>query len=170
MASPTAPLAVGEILSRAALRRALAKDRRAGRRIAFTNGCFDLLHAGHVQYLDRIRRLADVLVVGINSDRSMRRLKGAGRPLVPQRDRARVLAALRSVAYVTVFDEATPLALIRAVRPDVLVKGADWAADRIVGADVVRRAGGRVVRIPLLIGHSTSRLIERIVARYGCAG
>ena len=170
MASPTAPLAVGEILSRAALRRALAKDRRAGRRIAFTNGCFDLLHAGHVQYLDRIRRLADVLVVGINSDRSMRRLKGPGRPLVPQRDRARVLAALRSVAYVTVFDEATPLALIRAVRPDVLAKGADWAADRIVGADVVRRAGGRVVRIPLLIGRSTSRLIERIVARYGCAG
>lgn len=159
----------GRILTQAALQQALMKDRRARRRVAFTNGCFDLLHAGHVQYLARIKRLADRLVVGINSDASMRRLKGPGRPLVPQRDRAQVLAGLQSVDYVTVFDDDTPLDLIRAVRPDVLAKGADWASGEIIGADVVRRAGGRVVRIPLLIGRSTSRLIERIVARYGCA-
>ncbi len=158
----------GRLLSRRALVRQLAGHRRRGQRIAFTNGCFDLLHAGHVHYLERVRQLADCLVVGINSDASMRRLKGPGRPLVPARDRARVLAALRAVDYVTVFTDDTPLALIRAIRPDVLAKGADWAAQEIVGRDVVRRAGGRGVQVPMVPGRSTSRLVQRIVARYGC--
>lgn len=135
--------------------------------MAFTNGCFDLVHAGHVQYLERIKRLADVLVVGLNSDASVRRLKGPGRPLMPARDRARVLAGLRAVDYVVVFEDDTPLTLIRAIRPDVLAKGADWAVSKIVGADVVRRAGGRVVRVPFLAGRSTTRLIRRIVEAYG---
>ena len=150
-----------------ALKRRLTAHRRQGRTIAVTNGCFDLIHAGHVQYLERIKRLADVLVVGINSDASVHRLKGAGRPLMPARDRARVLAGLRAVDYVVVFEEDTPLALIRTVRPDLLAKGSDWAASKIVGADVVRRAGGRVVRVPYLAGRSTTRLIEKIVRCYG---
>jgi len=157
-------------LSLTVLQARLAAHRRQGRRIAFTNGCFDLIHAGHVQYLERIKRLADVLVVGLNSDASVRRLKGPGRPLMPARDRARMLAGLRAVDHVVVFGEDTPLALIRAIRPDVLAKGADWAAARIVGGDVVRRAGGRVVRVPFLAGRSTTRLIQRILKGYGCQG
>jgi len=153
------------ILSRAALVARLAQARRRGQRIAFTNGCFDLLHAGHIQSLERVKRLADVLVVGINNDASVRRLKGPGRPLVSQQDRARILAALRAVDYVTIFPEDTPAALIAAVRPDVLAKGADWSARDIVGADVVRRRGGQVLRIPFLAGRSTTRLIHRIEKR-----
>lgn len=148
------------------LRRRLAAHRRRGERIAFTNGCFDLLHAGHVQYLERVKRLADLLVVGINSDSSVRRLKGPGRPLAPEQDRARVLLGLRAVDYVTIFDADTPLNVIRAIRPDVLAKGADWSLDRIVGAEMVRRSGGQVVRIPLLPGRSTTRLIQRMRADF----
>ena len=154
-------------LSLRILRRRVAAHRRRGHTIAFTNGCFDLLHAGHVQYLERIKRLADVLVVGLNSDASVRRLKGPGRPLMPARDRVRVLTGLRAVDYVVVFADEPPQALIRAIRPDVLAKGADWATAKIVGANDVRRAGGRVVRVPFLAGRSTSRLIEKIVACYG---
>ena len=150
-----------KILSRAAL---LRRVRRLGRRrIVFTNGCFDLLHAGHVILLERAKRCGDVLIVGLNSDRSVRALKkGPGRPVVGQRDRARVLAALESVDYVTVFDEPTPQRLVEALRPHVLIKGADWAASKIVGGDAVRRRGGTVVRLPLLKGYSTSGLIQRI--------
>lgn len=155
------------ILSLPALTRRLAAARRRGQRVAFTNGCFDLMHAGHVHYLEQVKRSADLLVVGLNSDASMRRLKGPGRPLVPQRDRARVLAGLRAVDYVTIFQEETPLRVITAIRPEVLAKGADWSASQMVGAALVRRTGGRVVRIPLLAGRSTSRLIRRIVMRYG---
>ena len=131
-------------------------------RIVFANGCFDLLHPGHVRLLEQARRHGDLLVVGLNTDRSVRRLKGSGRPIVPQRDRARVIAALGCVDYVTFFDEATPYELIRAIQPDVLVKGADWATNHIIGRDVVRARGGRVVRIALERGHSTTSLIERI--------
>ena len=152
--------ATAKILSRGAL---LRRVRRLGRRrIVFTNGCFDLLHAGHVTLLERAKRHGDLLIVGINSDRSVRALKGPGRPVVGQRDRARVLAALESVDYVTVFDEPTPQRLLEALRPHVLIKGADWAASAIVGRDVVRQRGGRVIRFPLLKGYSTSRLIRRI--------
>jgi D-beta-D-heptose 7-phosphate kinase/D-beta-D-heptose 1-phosphate adenosyltransferase len=153
----------GKILTRAALSRRLAALRRAGKRIVFTNGCFDLIHPGHVRYLRAARRLGDVLVVGLNSDRSARRLgKGPGRPLVREADRAEVLAALEMVDFVTLFAEDTPLDLIRRVRPDVLVKGGDWSEERIVGADVVRAGGGSVRSLPFAPGYSTTRLIRRI--------
>jgi D-beta-D-heptose 7-phosphate kinase/D-beta-D-heptose 1-phosphate adenosyltransferase len=127
-----------------------------------TNGCFDLLHAGHVRLLERARRLGDVLIVGLNSDRSVRAIKGPGRPVVPQADRAVVLAALASVDYVTVFDAPSPQRLVERLRPDVLVKGADWPRGAIIGREVIRRSGGRIVRVPLVGGRSTSRLIARI--------
>ena len=136
--------------------------RREGRRVVFTNGCFDLLHAGHVRYLEAARAEGDLLVVGLNSDASVRRLKGPGRPLNPAADRAEVLAGLEAVDAVVVFEEDTPAALIAELLPDVLVKGADWAAGEIVGADIVRGRGGKVVRIPLLPGRSTSQLLETI--------
>lgn len=143
------------------VRRACRRAQRAGRRVVFTNGCFDLLHPGHVRYLALARAKGDLLVVGLNSDRSVRALKGAGRPVQPARDRAEVLAALAAVDHVVVFDAPTPLRLIEALAPDVLAKGADWAADEIVGADFVRGRGGKVVRVPLVAGKSTSRLVGR---------
>ena len=130
--------------------------------IVFTNGCFDLLHVGHISLLEQARELGDVLVVGLNSDRSVRALKGPTRPIVTQQDRARVLAALKSVDYVTIFNARTPLALITALKPNVLVKGADWGRGEIVGRRVVERHGGRVVRVPLKAGHSTTRLVQRL--------
>jgi rfaE bifunctional protein nucleotidyltransferase chain/domain len=134
----------------------------AGSRLAFTNGCFDLLHPGHLRLLEAARAEADLLVVGINSDRSVRILKGKGRPVVPEQERAETLAALECVDRVTIYDEETPAALISALVPDVLVKGADWAEDEIVGRDVVEEAGGRVIRVEILPGRSTSSLLERI--------
>ncbi|MBI4515113.1 MAG: D-glycero-beta-D-manno-heptose 1-phosphate adenylyltransferase [Deltaproteobacteria bacterium] len=148
-----------------ALKRRCAAWRRAGRRIVFTNGCFDLLHVGHVRYLSAARRLGDVLVVGVNSDVSVRRLgKGAGRPLVPQAARAEVLAALAPVDAVVIFTQDTPLALIELVQPDVLVKGGDWRPERIVGAEIVRARGGRVRSLRFAPGFSTSALVARIRA------
>ncbi len=129
----------------------------------FTNGCFDLLHLGHVRYLRAARAQGDVLIVGMNSDRSIRRLKGRGRPILPERERAEVLASLACVDYVTVFDEPDPSALIRVVDPDVLVKGADWPAAQIVGADWVRGRGGTIRRIPWVAGRSTSGIIRKII-------
>ncbi len=148
--------------SHASLARCIQRLKRSGKRVVFTNGCYDLLHVGHVTLLKRAKRLGDVLVVAINSDRSVQQLKGPHRPLVPEQERAQVLAALASVDLVTVFDEPTPARLITLLKPDVLVKGADWAAGRIVGEDVVRRHGGRVVRVPLVGGRSTSGLIQRL--------
>ena len=136
--------------------------------VVFTNGVFDLLHPGHVRYLADARRHGDALVVGVNSDRSVRAIKGSGRPIFPERERAEVLAALACVDAVCIFDEETPHAIIARLQPDVLVKGADWAADEIVGRDVVEARGGRVVRIPLAEGYSTTRIVERI--RAGAAG
>ncbi|MBI4313278.1 MAG: D-glycero-beta-D-manno-heptose 1-phosphate adenylyltransferase [Candidatus Omnitrophica bacterium] len=129
--------------------------------VAFTNGCFDILHAGHVDYLEKVKRLADVLVVGLNSDASVRRLKGPGRPVNAVEDRARVLLGLKSVDRVVVFEEDTPERLIRKVRPDLLAKGADWKAGDIVGGDFVKSYGGKVVRIPLLKGRSTTGTISK---------
>jgi D-beta-D-heptose 7-phosphate kinase/D-beta-D-heptose 1-phosphate adenosyltransferase len=139
--------------------------RRSGLRVAFTNGCFDLLHAGHVELLQRARSLGDALAVAVNGDASVRRLKGSGRPVVGEKERMAVLAALECVDYVVRFGEATPEAIIRAVRPQVLVKGGDWAPNRIVGSEIVRRDGGVVRVVPLRRGISTSRLIERILSR-----
>ncbi len=155
------PLA-DKILTADALVRALDRRRREGARVVFTNGCFDLLHPGHVTYLEAARNLGDLLVVGLNSDASVRRLKGPRRPVCPQEDRAVVLAGLRSVDFVTVFDEDTPLGLIRAVRPDVLVKGGDWSPDQIVGRGVVEASGGRVVALPFVAGRSTTDIVARI--------
>jgi D-beta-D-heptose 7-phosphate kinase/D-beta-D-heptose 1-phosphate adenosyltransferase len=138
---------------------------RGFRRIVFTNGCFDLIHPGHVRYLRAARRLGDVLVVGVNSDASVRRLKGSGRPLVPQKARCEVLAALEMVDYVTLFGEDTPYELIATLQPDVLVKGGDWAVKDIVGNDVVRGRGGVVRSLRFAPGYSTTALIRRIRAR-----
>ncbi len=137
---------------------------RRGKKIVFTNGCFDLIHRGHADYLSRARSLGDTLVVGINTDSSVRRLKDAGRPILPLADRQALLSALECVDYVVPFAGDTPIHLIRAIRPDVLVKGADYSQDRIVGADVVRAGGGRVVRIKLTAGRSTSGIIRQIRA------
>lgn len=137
-------------------------QRQAGRRVVFTNGVFDLLHPGHTRYLADARREGDVLVVAVNSDRSVRaQNKGADRPLTPELERAELLAALASVDAVVIFDEDTPHAIVSAIQPDVLVKGADWAADAIVGRDVVEARGGRVVRIPLAAGYSTTAILAR---------
>ncbi len=140
--------------------------KRAGKKIVFTNGCFDFLHIGHVRYLKAARAEGDVLVVGLNSDHSVRKIKGPRRPVVPENERAEVLASLACVDFVTLFDEPDPLVTIRLLMPDVLVKGADWEEDAIVGRDVVEAKGGRVVRIPLTEGASTSRIIEKILANY----
>ena len=145
---------------------AVAAARREGRRTAFTNGCFDILHAGHVRYLTAARATADMLVVGLNSDASVRRIKGPLRPINPQILRAEVLAGLSCVDLVVLFDAPDPLDLIRHLSPEVLVKGADWPEDRIVGADWVRAQGGRVERIELVADISTSALIRTIQERY----
>jgi D-beta-D-heptose 7-phosphate kinase/D-beta-D-heptose 1-phosphate adenosyltransferase len=144
------------------LLRERAEWKAAGLRVVVTNGCFDLLHPGHVALLEQARAEGDRLVVAINSDSSVRGLKGPSRPLVAEGERAEALRALEAVDRVIVYDEPTPLEVIEALRPDVLVKGADWAHDAIVGREVVEGGGGRVVRIELLPGRSTSRLVERI--------
>lgn len=143
---------------------AWAQQQRANRRrIVFTNGVFDLLHPGHVRYLTAARAFGDVLIVGVNSDRSARTLeKGPDRPIVPEAERAELVAGLAIVDAVTIFDEPTPLEIVTAIQPDVLVKGADWAVGAIVGADVVEARGGRVERIELAKGYSTSSLVEKI--------
>lgn len=154
-----------KILSRPAMKAERERLRKEGRTVAFTNGCFDLLHAGHVAYLAWARRQADALIVGLNSDESVRRIKGPKRPLVPQADRARVLAALEAVDYVVLFEEDEPAALIAELRPDVLVKGEDWA-HYVSGREVVESYGGRVVLAPLVEGRSTSELIQKILHVY----
>ena len=138
--------------------------REAGKEVVFTNGVFDLLHPGHVRYLERARALGDALIVGVNSDRSARANKGADRPVTPEHERAEIVGALACVDAVVIFDDDTPLALISALQPDVLVKGADWAEDAIVGRDVVERRGGKVVRVPVEPGFSTTAIIDRIKA------
>jgi rfaE bifunctional protein nucleotidyltransferase chain/domain len=135
--------------------------------VVFTNGCFDILHPGHVDYLQRARAMGDCLVVGLNSDASVRRLKGSCRPVNDEGSRAMVLSALACVDYVVVFEEDTPYELIGVIVPAVLVKGGDWSVDRIVGRDIVERAGGRVFSIPLLAGHSTTGIVDRILALHG---
>ncbi len=136
--------------------------RAEGRRLVFTNGCFDILHVGHVRYLRQARELGDALLVAVNSDRSVRELKGAGRPVTGEDERAEVLSALEAVDYVTVFDDLSPRSLIAEVMPDVLVKGGDYDVDEIHGREEVEGAGGRVVALPLVEGASTTGIVERI--------
>ena len=141
-----------------------AREKRNGRRVVFTNGCFDLLHPGHVRTLQQARELGDVLIVGLNSDASVRKLKGEGRPLIPEQERAETLAAFESVDAVVIFDDLTPLHVIARLLPDVLVKGGDWAGDRIVGREEVEAVGGRVVSVPVVPGISTSEILQRMRA------
>ena len=155
-------LMVNKILSPAQLLAERARLRSEGKRLVFTNGVFDLLHVGHVRYLAQARALGDALVVAINSDRTVRELKGEGRPLVNELERAEILAALRQVTYIVVFDDVSPRTLIAELLPDVLVKGGDYALDEIHGREEVEAAGGRVVSLPFIEGASTSSLIERM--------
>jgi rfaE bifunctional protein nucleotidyltransferase chain/domain len=154
---------MGRLVSQRALRDLRNRFRRQGRKVVFTNGTFDIIHRGHVEYLTRARALGDVLIVGLNTDASIRRIKGEGRPVNPNRDRAAVLAGLAAVDYVCFFGDDTPERLIRSLVPDVLVKGADWKAGEIVGSDVVRAHGGVVRRIRLTPGRSTTGMIDRIL-------
>jgi D-beta-D-heptose 7-phosphate kinase/D-beta-D-heptose 1-phosphate adenosyltransferase len=140
----------------------VARLKKQRKKIVFTNGCFDLLHAGHIRLLQEARSLGDALIVGLNSDRSARKLKGPGRPVVPQRERADVLSALRAVDYVVLFSEPTPLRQIQTLTPDVLVKGADYRKREIVGAEWVIAHGGKVVRIPLVKGKSSSKILQKL--------
>jgi D-beta-D-heptose 7-phosphate kinase/D-beta-D-heptose 1-phosphate adenosyltransferase len=152
-----------KIKGRRELGRILRKARRQGKRVVFTNGCFDLLHVGHVRYLQQARRLGDLLVVGVNRDASVRRLKGPDRPIVPERQRAEVLGALSCVDYVTFFGEETPRRLIEALLPDILVKGRDWDPAKIVGRETVEKNGGRVATIRFVPGASTTGMIQKIL-------
>ncbi len=152
----------GRVVSLETLLACLGPEREQGRRVVFTNGCFDLLHAGHAALLEQAAALGDILVVGLNSDSSVRRLKGPRRPLIHEQQRAALLAALRAVDYVVLFDEETPLELIEALLPDVLVKGEDYPLSEIVGREVVEGRGGKVVRLPLVTGLSTTTLVERL--------
>jgi D-beta-D-heptose 7-phosphate kinase/D-beta-D-heptose 1-phosphate adenosyltransferase len=154
--------AARKVKSLPAIVRAVRKAQAAGKRVIFTNGCFDLLHRGHTRYLERARTMGDLLLVAVNSDASVRKLKGPGRPVVPAAQRAEVLAALAAVDLVLVFDDLDPARVIQAVRPDVLVKGGDWSVDRIVGADFVRSMGGTVRSLPYVPGVSTTTLIRRL--------
>jgi rfaE bifunctional protein nucleotidyltransferase chain/domain len=155
----------GRRLSRSAAAGYAQSLRDAGKSVVFTNGVFDLIHPGHVRYLQQARSLGDALIVGVNADESVRRNKGEGRPVTVQSERAELLLALACVDAVTVFAEDTPAEVIRAIQPDVLVKGADWRADQIVGRDTIKARGGRVVRIAVEEGYSTTAILNRIRGR-----
>src|SRR5262245_32211442 len=153
---------MGIIVNRRELINELERLRREGKRLVFTNGCFDLLHPGHVRYLAEARSLGDALVVALNSDRSVRALKGEGRPILNEQERAEVIAALEAVDYVVIFDEETPRELISELLPDVLVKGGDWPLDQIIGREEVESAGGKVLSVRYIEGSSTTDIIDRI--------
>ena len=141
--------------------------KQAGRRIVFTNGCFDILHVGHVRYLKSAKALGGALIVGLNSDKSVKRIKGDKRPIVPERERAELLSSIRFVDYVVMFDEPDPYNTIAAIKPDILVKGGDWSLENIVGRDIVESYGGEVHTLPFIEGASSSRMIEDIIKKYG---
>jgi len=151
-----------KIMNSSALARKIKSLKAKGKRIVFTNGCFDILHVGHVDYLSKARKLGDILVVGLNSDNSVRKIKGLGRPINKELDRAKILSSLYFVDYVTIFDESTPEKLIKQLKPNVLVKGGDWKKDDIVGGNFVASIGGRVATIPFVNGYSTTYLIKKI--------
>lgn len=159
-----------KIVSRSQIKEVIGELKKQGQKIAFTNGCFDLLHMGHIRYLQEARTSGDCLIIGLNSDRSVRSIKDPHRPLIPEDQRAGVLAALECVDYIVLFDEADPFELINEIRPNVLVKGADWPMDKIVGADLVHSYGGEVRRVELVPSISTSEIINRILSRYGGRG
>jgi D-beta-D-heptose 7-phosphate kinase/D-beta-D-heptose 1-phosphate adenosyltransferase len=156
-----------KILDRKILKDKLEALRQSGRKIAFTNGCFDILHVGHVRYLREARKIADILILGLNSDSSVRSIKGEKRPLVGEQERAEVLAALECVDFVTIFPELTPLELINYLEPDILIKGGDWPEEKVVGREEIKKWGGRVVIIPEVEGKSTTNIVEKIRKTYG---
>jgi D-beta-D-heptose 7-phosphate kinase/D-beta-D-heptose 1-phosphate adenosyltransferase len=160
-------VSVSKILGRAEMAAERKRLRKRGVKLVFTNGCFDLLHPGHVRYLKEAKGLGDRLVVAVNGDTTVRKLKGEGRPLTPLAERMEILAALESVDYVVAFEEETPFEIIEEIVPDVLVKGGDWTPDRIVGRERVEKEGGRVLSLPYAPGYSTSGILDRIVERLG---
>ena len=152
----------GKLKSLEEIKAVVIAARNDGKRVAFTNGCFDVLHRGHVHVLREARACADLLIVGINSDQSVKQIKGPARPVLPESDRCELLGAMEMVDFLVLFNEPDPGNLISAIRPDVLVKGGDWNSDKIIGADVVEAAGGRVVVVPYIKGFSTTEIIQRI--------
>jgi D-beta-D-heptose 7-phosphate kinase/D-beta-D-heptose 1-phosphate adenosyltransferase len=156
-----------KIKTRRQLQILLKKLRVKGKRIVLTNGCFDLLHIGHIRYLEKAKTYGNILIVALNSDQSVRMIKGPLRPIIPEKERAEVIAALDCVDYVTLFDEADPEKLIANLHPDVLVKGGDWPKHRIVGKDIVEGGGGRVITVPVVPQASTTKIINSIIKRYG---
>ncbi len=156
-----------KIYTRETLKKEIDRLRKEGKKIVFTNGCFDILHVGHTRYLEGAKKQGDVLVLGLNSDESVKALKGENRPLIPENERADVVAALESVDYVTIFHELTPLELIEYLKPDVIVKGGDWKEEEVVGREAVEKWGGRVIIIPEIRGSSTTNIIEKIIKVYG---
>lgn len=156
-----------KIVNRKKLASILENLRKKGHKIVFTNGCFDLLHVGHVRYLTEAKKKGDVLVVAINTDQSIKKLKGTNRPLTPEAERAEILSALAAVDFVTYFDQDTPAEIISQLKPNVLVKGADYKIKEIVGHDFMSRSGGKVVRVPLAKNYSTTKIIDSIIAKYG---
>lgn len=157
---------MGNVIDLEPLKAERERLRRQKKKVVFTNGCFDIIHRGHIEYLSRSKALGDVLIVGVNTDRSVNRIKGPARPIVPEDDRAYIVANLSPVDYVCLFDQDTPFEVISSLVPDVLVKGADWKVDEIVGKDVVERSGGTVATIDFLPNHSTSAIIRTIVKRF----
>ncbi len=159
-------MAVDKIKTLAQMLQVREELRKAGKKLVFTNGCFDILHLGHVRYLNQARAFGDALAVALNSDRSVRQIKGDARPIIPETERAEVLAALACVDFVFIFDDWTPQNVIAALAPDVLVKGADWGISEIVGRETVERAGGMVCRIPIVEEASTTGIIDRVLERF----
>jgi D-beta-D-heptose 7-phosphate kinase/D-beta-D-heptose 1-phosphate adenosyltransferase len=157
---------VNKILDRSTLKNKLEALRKEGKKIAFTNGCFDILHVGHVRYLREAKKAGDILVLALNSDSSVRAIKGEERPLVSEEERAEVIAALEFIDFVTIFPESTPLELINYLKPDILIKGGDWPEDKVVGRDEVKKWGGRVAIIPEVEGKSTTNIVEKIKKVY----
>ncbi|MDP2855092.1 MAG: D-glycero-beta-D-manno-heptose 1-phosphate adenylyltransferase [Smithellaceae bacterium] len=160
---------MNKVLSREILKNKLEALRQEGKKIAFTNGCFDILHVGHVRYLKEAKKTADILVLALNSDSSVRAIKGEKRPLVSETERAEVLAALECIDFVTIFTELTPLEIICYLKPDILIKGGDWPEDRVVGRDEIKQWGGYVTIIPEVAGKSTTNIVDKIISVY-CSG
>lgn len=158
---------MNKICTRESLKDKIDQLKKEGKKIVFTNGCFDILHVGHTRYLREAKRAGDILILALNSDESVRSLKGNKRPLIPEDERADVIASLEAVDFVTIFHELTPLELIEYLKPDVLIKGGDWAEDRVVGRESVKKWGGRVVIIPEIKGSSTTNIIDKILNVYG---
>ena len=154
-----------KIEDRKDLKKVVERLKKEGKRVVFTNGCFDLIHVGHTRYLEEAKKLGDILIVAVNSDQSVRAIKGNKRPIITEEERAEVLSALQCVDFVVIFDEPDPLNIISSLKPDVMVKGGDWSEDAIIGREVVESIGGKVVLIPEIKGSSTSSIIDKIVNR-----